>query len=203
VHDPYVREPAEAAVEAEAVADEVVVGHREADVSERDVVDQPAVGPVEQRAGGDLPRPAELERLDEVVERQARVDDVLDDEDVAAGDRQVEVLDQADLRPAAERPVVAREDDEVERVRFVERPGEVGEEDEGALEDGDQDGVATGVVGRDLRSQLGDPAPDLVTREIDLADPRVERLYEARFSLYFSERRSKSRLVKSLILISG
>ena len=88
-------------------------------------------------------------------------------------------------------------------MRLLERPGEVGEEDEGALEDGDQDGVATGVVGRDLRSQLGDPAPDLVTREIDLADPRVERLYEARFSLYFSERRSKSRLVKSLILISG
>jgi hypothetical protein len=196
-------EASEAVVEVETVSDEVVVGHREPDVPERNVVDEPAVRPVEQRAGSDLARPAELEGLDEVVESQARVDDVLDDEDVPTGDREVEILDQPDLRAAAERPVVAGQDDELECVRRRDRPREVGEEDEGTLEDGDENRAAARVVRGDLRPELGDPGPDLVTREIDLADPRVERLYEARFSLYFSERRSKSRLVKSLILISG
>jgi hypothetical protein len=203
VNDPHVREAAEPALEVEPVADEEVVGHGEADVAEREVVDEPAVGPVEQGAGRDLARPAQGECLHEVVEREARVDHVLDDEDVTPGDRKIEILDQADLGLAAEGAVVAREDDEVERVGDLDRPREVGQEDERALEDGDEDGLAAGVVGGDLRSQLVDPCLDLVTGEVDLSDPRVERLYEARFSLYLWARRSKSRRVKSLILISG
>ena len=53
--------------------------------------------------------------VDEVVERQAGVDDVLGDEHVAP-DRRVEVLDQANRRVAAER-AVAGQGDELERVR--------------------------------------------------------------------------------------
>jgi hypothetical protein len=88
-------------------------------------------------------------------------------------------------------------------MRARDRAGQVGEEDERALEDGDEDGLAAGVVGGDLRAQLGDASLDLLAGEIDLSDPLVERLYEARFSLYFWARRSKSRRVKSLILTSG
>jgi hypothetical protein len=107
-----IRQRTPALVQAETVAGEELVGHREADVAERDVIHEPPIRPVEQRAGGDLAWAAELEGLDEVVERQARVDDVLDDEDVAARDGQVEILDQPDLRAAAERPVVAGQDPE-------------------------------------------------------------------------------------------
>jgi hypothetical protein len=203
VDDPHVREAAEPSLQVEPVADEEVIGHGEADVAERDVVDEPPVGPVQQGAGRDLTRPAQGERLDQVVESQACVDHVLDDEDVTPRDREVEILDQANLGLAAEGAVIPCEDDEVERVGDLDRAREVGQEDERALENGDEDGLSAGVIVRDLRSQLVDPCLDLVTGEIDLSDPRVERLYEARFSLYLWARRSKSRRVKSLILISG
>jgi hypothetical protein len=203
VNDPHVREAPESALQVEPVADEEVVGHGEADVAERDVVDEPPVGPVQQRAGCDLARPAQGERLDQVVERQPGVDHVLDDEDVTPRDRVVEILDQANLGLAAEGAVIPCQDDEVESVGDLDRSREVGQEDERPLEDGDEDGLAAGVIGRDLRAQLFDPCLDLVTGEIDLSDPRVERLYEARFSLYLWARRSKSRRVKSLILTSG
>src|SRR5919109_794059 len=114
VDDPEVGQAAIAALEVEAVADEVLVRHGEAHVAQRKVVHEPAIRAVEQRAGDDAFRLAELERLHEVVERQPRVDDVLDDDHVAACDREVEILDQADLLASAEGTVVAREDDEVE-----------------------------------------------------------------------------------------
>jgi hypothetical protein len=203
MNDPQVREAPEPSVEVEPIADEEVVGNGEADVAERDVVDEPPIGPVQERAGRDLARPAQGERLDQVVERQARVDHVLDDEDVTPRDREVEILDQANLGLAAQRTVIPGEDDEVERMRDLDRAREVCQKDERALENGDEDGLAPCVIVRDLRPQLVDPCLDLVTGEIDLSDPRVERLYEARFSLYLWARRSKSRRVKSLILISG
>jgi hypothetical protein len=157
MHDPHVREAPEPSLQVESVADEEVVGHREADVAERDVVDEPTVGPVQQRAGRDLTRPAQGERLDQVVERQARVDHVLDDEDVTPRYREVEILDQANLGLAAEGAVIPGEDDEVEGVGDLDRAREVGQEDERALENGDQDRLATGIIVRDLRSQLVDP----------------------------------------------
>jgi hypothetical protein len=101
MNDSQVRKAPEPPLQVEPVADEEVVGHGEADVAERDVVDEPPVGPVQQRAGRDLARAAQGERLDQVVERQARVDDVLDDEDVTPRDREVEILDQANLGLAA------------------------------------------------------------------------------------------------------
>jgi hypothetical protein len=201
--DAQIGEPAVAAVEREPVPDEEVIGHGEPHVSKRQVVDEPPVGPVQKAARGDVPRFPQLERLHEVVQRQAGVDDVLDDQDVPLGHRQVEILDEPDLRAPAERAVVGGEADEVERVGAGDRPRQVGEEDERALENRDQDGLATRIIGGDLAAQLDDTSLDLVAREIDLSDPLVERLYEARFSLYFWARRSKSRRVKSLILISG
>ena len=57
-----VGQAAVALVEVEAVADEELVGNGEADVADRQVIDEPAVGAVEQRADGDVGRAAELER---------------------------------------------------------------------------------------------------------------------------------------------
>jgi hypothetical protein len=105
-------------LEVEPVAREQLVGHGEAHVADGHVLDQPAVGAVEQRYRGEGGRVAERKCLAEVVERQARIDDVLDDQDVAARDLRVQVLEQAD--PGVAAPVgtgrVARELDEVEAV---------------------------------------------------------------------------------------
>jgi hypothetical protein len=57
----------------------------------------------------------------------------------------------------------------------LDRPGEVGEEDERALEDGDEDEIAPGVVLCDLRPELLDPGEDLPLGEIDLPETRIRR----------------------------
>ena len=92
--DVQVGQRAPALVEPQPVAGEELVGHREADVVERDVVDEPAVRAVEQRHGREAGGIAQRERLREEVQRQAGVDDVLDDEHVPADDGRVEILEQ-------------------------------------------------------------------------------------------------------------
>ena len=82
-----------ALVEAEAVAGEELVGHREADVMQRDVVDEAAIRPVEERHRGEARRAALGEAPREEAEREARVDYVLDEQDVASGERAVQILD--------------------------------------------------------------------------------------------------------------
>ena len=63
MNDPQVREAPEPSVEVEPIADEEVVGNGEADVAERDVVDEPSIGSVQERAGRDLARPAQASVL--------------------------------------------------------------------------------------------------------------------------------------------
>ena len=69
----------------EPVADDELVGDLEAHVVHRDV-DQPPRGLVEQRADPERGRALAAQVADEVVERQAGVDDVLDEQDVLVGD---------------------------------------------------------------------------------------------------------------------
>jgi hypothetical protein len=85
-----------ALVEVEAVADEELVRHREAHVADGEIVDESPVGAVEEGDGVQRGRRAQRQRLANVVERQASVDDVLDEQDVAALDRCVQVLEQPD-----------------------------------------------------------------------------------------------------------
>jgi hypothetical protein len=137
------------------------------------------------------------------VERQPGVDDVLDDQDVAALDRGIEVLQEAD-RGGTARLVgrVARQLDEVDVVQDRDRAREVGEEDEARLQRRDEERFAALVVGGDLGAELGDPDCDLLGREVDLSDPVVTRvlgtcrpeIQEASFSPYRCPRRSMSRL---------
>jgi len=84
-----------ALVEVEAVADEELVRDREAHVADWQVVDEPPVRAIEEGDGVQRSRCAQGQRLADVVERQARVDDVLDEQDVAALDRRVQVLEQS------------------------------------------------------------------------------------------------------------
>jgi hypothetical protein len=105
--------------DVEAVPDEELVRDGEADVADRQILDEAAVRAVEERNDRQRGGGAQLERAAEVVERQAGVDDVLDQQDVAVGDLRVEILEQPDARVAAGVGVraVARELDEVERVQ--------------------------------------------------------------------------------------
>jgi hypothetical protein len=77
-------------------------------------------------------------------------------------------------------------------VRDRDRPREVGDEHEGAPEDGDEHELGARIVAGDLRSELLDSRRQLVSREVDLADPRVGD-YVRWLSPYFCARRSKSR----------
>ena len=79
----------------EAVADHELVGDLEADVVHRDV-DEPARRLVEQRADPERGRVLAAQVPDEVVEGEAGVDDVLDQQDVLVGDARGQVLDDPD-----------------------------------------------------------------------------------------------------------
>jgi hypothetical protein len=184
-----------ALLEIEPVAHEQLVGHREADVADRHVLHQAAIGAVEKRHRGERGGVAERERLAEVVERQARVDDVLDDQDVAAGDLRVQILEEADAGMAAAVGArgVARKLDEVDPMVDSERPGQVGGEDDARLERRDEQRLPVLVVMGDLAPELADTRPQLLAREVDLPEPRL-RGYDASSSWYRSARRSMSRL---------
>jgi hypothetical protein len=190
-----VREVPEALVEVEPVADEELVRDGEADVAHRDVLDEPAVRPVEQRHGGERRWGAERERLAEVVERQTGVDDVLDDDDVAAGDLRVEVLEQPDAGVAAlvGAGCVARELEEVEPVWNAERAREVGEEDEARFQRRDEQRLAADVVAAEFAAELAYARRQLLAGEVDVAEARAAA-YDASSSRYRSARRSMSRL---------
>ena len=134
------------------------------------------------------------------MERQARVDDILDDQDVAPLDRGVEVLEEPDRRAAAGLVgAIARELDEVDVVDDRKCPAEVDEEDDARLQRRDEERLPSCVVLPDLGAELADPRGDLRGGEVDVADALVGGLvvetgYEASFSPYRWPSRSMSRL---------
>src|SRR5205085_11906287 len=86
-------------------------------------------------------------------------------------DRRVQVLEQPHVLVAAGcRPAVARELDEVDLVHDREGAREVGCEEEGALQGRDEQRLETLVVGGNLGAELCDAQPDLLRREVGLAD---------------------------------
>jgi hypothetical protein len=130
------------------------------------------------------------------VHREPRVDDLVDDDDVAAADLELEVLQEADALVAARLGgSVARELHEVERVRDRDGAGEVDDERDARLEQADEDRLASLVVAGDLSSELFDPRCDLRRVEVDVADPIVveRRGQLALRSPYRDAIRSKSR----------
>jgi hypothetical protein len=179
--DVQVREVPVPLLDVEAVPDEELVGDREADVPDRQVLDEPAVGAVEQRHRRQGAGRAEPEVAHEVVQRQPGVDDVLDDHHVPVVDAGVEVLDEPD-RGRAARLVgrVAGELDEVDMVEDRDRTRQVGEEDEARLQGCDEERLPALVVGSDLGAELVDAGCDLSGGEVDLADARVEAAVRTR-----------------------
>src|SRR5258708_37887544 len=90
----------------QAVADDKAVGNLKAAIKHRNVR-QPAHAAVEQRAHLQAARMAFVERAQQVTQGQARIDDVLDEQDVLAFDARIEILDDANqsrLTGGGERP---------------------------------------------------------------------------------------------------
>src|SRR5262249_6024822 len=123
---------APALVQPQSVSGEELVGNGEADVTKWDVLDEPPVRAVEERHRRQARGLAKRERTAEEVERQPRVHDVFDDDDVAPGERYVDVLQQA--YAAVSTLAVRGELDDIEGVRDGHGSREIGEEDDTRLE---------------------------------------------------------------------
>ena len=108
------------------------------------------------------------------MQRQAGVDDVLDQEDVAVLDARVQILDQPHRRRAAGLVGgVPGQLDEIDVVQEGQRARQVGQEDEGRLQRADEQRLLAGVVGGDLLAELRDAGRDLLGREVDLSDAQL------------------------------
>jgi hypothetical protein len=105
------------------------------------------------------------------VHRHPGVDHRVDEHHGAAFDLRVQVLEEADALLFL---AVPGELDEVEVVVDRGRTGEVADEGDARLETTDEQGLGAGVVARQLRADLPDPAADLPGIEEDLADALVE-----------------------------
>src|SRR5207244_11521846 len=141
--------------EIQSVAHHETIGDLEADVADGHVDFAPIrLG----QEGADLQsrRLAGLEVPHQVREGQPRIDDVLDDEDVAGLDVDVQVLEDPDDPGRVGLGPVARNRHEVDLARDRKRAHEIGHEENGALEDADQQQIPARVIGRDLLSQLDD-----------------------------------------------
>jgi hypothetical protein len=156
-----VRQIAVALLEIEPVAHEQLVGHREAHVADGHVLHEAAIRAVEECHRSERGGVAERERLAEVVERQARVDHILDDQDVAAGDLRIQILEEADARMAALVGArrVACKLDEVEAVVDCQGAGQVRDEDDARFERRDEQRLPPFVVTGDLAPELADTCP--------------------------------------------
>ena len=96
---------------------------------------------VEEGDGRDGRGIARAEELAQVLHREAGVDDVFDDDDVAAGDVVVEVLDETDDAGGLGRRAVAGDGDEIHVDRAVHAAAQINVEKRRALEHAHQHGA--------------------------------------------------------------
>src|SRR5262245_20483287 len=161
------------AVVVEAVAHDEYVGNRETDVVDPDV-HLPPDDLVQEHARAHAAWSAVLERPLQGGERKARVDDVVDDEDVAIGDVDREVDGETHRPRGGRAPAVARSAHEVEGDVDREPTHQIGNERDRTLEDTDQHRNGPSVVARDRAAQLA-----YARRELALGDEHSARSRKA------------------------
>ena len=150
----------------QAVSDDELVLNLESDIFNGDVDLAPAR--LAQQAGrAKRPGVARAEDILEIAERQARIDDVLDDNDVSALEGRVEIFEKTDLAGAFCRRSVAGDGDEIECDRARrDRSGQIGQKHESALQHGDKmKRLLVRVVRIDARGHFGDARTDLLCSE--------------------------------------
>ena len=158
----------------EAEADDEAVGDFEAAEVDGEGNDA-AGGAVEQGAEGDGVGAAAGEGLQQIAGREARVDDIFDQDDVFAFDGIVEILRDANNAGGAGVVREARDGEEIHFHRDGDFAHESGEEEDGAFEDSDEFEVAVFVLFGDFGGDGANALVDLIFREQDALD-RWERL---------------------------
>src|SRR5262249_18521596 len=135
-------------VVVQAVAHDEHVGNRESDVVDPDV-HLPTTALVQEHACAHAARPAGLQRPLQPGERQARVDDVVDDENVAIRDVDGKLDGEAYRARGGRARAVACGAHEVEGDVDREPAHEIGDERDRALKDTNQHRSGPGVVAGD------------------------------------------------------
>lgn len=99
-----------------------------------------------------------------MLQRRPAVDNVLDDDDVLTVNREIEIVQETHLARCAGPLRVARGGYEIEREIAGNLPDQIGQKDEGPLEDRHQMELF-GEVATELPGQFGDALLNLVLRE--------------------------------------
>ena len=95
--------------------------------------------------------------MHQVAQRDAAVDDVFDHQHVGAFDGGVEVPGKLHFAGAGLALAIAGDADKIDLHRPLDGARQVGKEDERAFQDAQQEQVALGVIGCDLRAKFLDP----------------------------------------------
>ena len=111
--------------------------------------------------------PRARQDLLQVMQRQAGVDDVLDDDDVAAFDAGIEIFREPDFAGRRGRGAVTRAGHEVDADLAVHRANQVAEKQERALEDADEMQLAGREVGADFMGECADARGEFVLIDED------------------------------------
>src|SRR5918996_290797 len=159
--------------EVEPVPDHEHRGNLEAFVADIDV-DPLDLGLLHERAHLEAGRTAGPKVLEQVRQRQPRVDDVLDQQDVLVLDVVVEVLQDANHAGGLGGRPVRRDRHEVEPERQADVPGQVRHHHEGAFQHAHEEEILAAVVLGDPVAELADLGLDLVAGDQDPVDVLLE-----------------------------
>src|SRR3990170_1688865 len=159
--------------EVQPVADDEVRRDLEAAVAHVDL-DPLDAGLPEQGADLQTRRATAAQVLEEVVQREARVHDVLDEQHVAPLEVVVQVLQDPDDARGLRRGSVRRDGHEVHLDRQPHVAREIGHHHEGALQHADEQEVAALVVLGDLVSEVPEHPLDLLLGDHHALDVTLE-----------------------------
>ena len=126
--------------------------------------------PVEQGADAQARGRARAEQAEQIAGGQPGVDDVLDQHHIASRNFDVEVFDQPHDTALRARASIARDRDEVDLYRDVDRPREIGQEVDRALQGRDEQRHPADIIARDGRGELAHCRRDLLRRQDDRRD---------------------------------
>src|SRR6185503_10064833 len=115
---------------------------------------------VQQRANLETLRTPPLQQRDQLVQRLARVDDVLDEQDVLPLQLRLRIIHQPDVAARYGALAVARGDNEVDLQGAVDLSNEIAEKNEAALQQAQHQQFTVRIGGGDLLAQLIHPLGD-------------------------------------------
>jgi len=143
-----------------AAADDELIGDVKPDISDRQV-ESDRRRLAQQGADGETCRPTLLQRIDNGGDRAAGVENVLDDEHVAAGDIQPVEAGDRDRAGGAARRAIGGGRDDIECARRLDFAHQIGGEDHGALQHHNETQPFAAVIGVDVAGKRGDAGADV------------------------------------------